>query len=149
MMGWSWLPFDRLSTRGLYDVLALRQRVFVVEQQCAYLDADGLDVQSWHGLGSTDDGVLVASARIVPPGLVSSEPAIGRVVTASEARGRGLGRRLMHEAIDQTKRLYPGQGIRVGAQCYLERFYTSLGFVTVGAPYDEDGILHVEMLREG
>jgi len=149
MIGWSWLPFDRLSPRELYEVLALRQRVFVVEQRCAYLDADGRDPQCWHGLGTDADGALVATCRIVPPGVAYAEPAIGRVATAPEARRTGLGRRLMLEAIDQTKRLFPGQGIRIGAQQYLERFYRSLGFVTVSEPYDEDGIPHLEMFREG
>ncbi len=148
-VGWSWLPFANLSTRELYGILALRQRVFVVEQTCPYLDADGRDPTCWHGMGATDDLTLVASARIVPPGLVYAEPSIGRVVTAPSARGHGVGRELMLEAIDQTKRLYPGQGIRIGAQRYLEKFYTSLGFVTVGEPYDEDAIVHVEMFREG
>ena len=87
--------------------------------------------------------------RIVPPGLVYAEAAIGRVATAPQARGRGLGRELMLEAIAQTKRLYPGGGIRIGAQRYLEKFYRSLGFVTSSEPYDEDGIEHVEMFREG
>lgn len=149
MIGWSWLPFDRLSTRELYELLALRQRVFVVEQRCPYLDADGRDPQCWHGLGTTGDGVLIATCRIVPPGVFYAEPAIGRVVTAPEMRRTGAGRLLMVEAIDQTKRLYPGQGIRLGAQRYLERFYTSLGFATVGEPYEEDGIPHLEMFREG
>lgn len=149
MMGWSWLPFDRLSPRELYSVLALRQRVFVLEQKCVYLDADGRDLQCWHGLGTEEDGALVATARIVPPGVAYAEASIGRVAIASEARGRGLGRELMHEAIAQTKRLYPGGGMRIGAQRYLEKFYGSLGFVTASAPYDEDGIEHVEMFREG
>ncbi len=148
MIGWSWLPFDRLSPREVYELLALRQRVFVVEQKCPYADADGRDFSCWHGLGTSGDGALVACARIVPPGLVYAEPAIGRVVTAPEVRRTGVGRELMLEAIDQTKRLYPGQGIRLGAQRYLEAFYRSLGFEPVGEPYDEDGIAHVEMFRE-
>lgn len=146
MLDWEWLPFDRLTGRQVHDLLALRQRVFVVEQRCAYLDADGLDPKCWHGLGSRD-GVLVACARIVPPGEKFAEPAIGRVVTAPEVRRSGLGRELMLEAIAQTKRLYPGQDIRLGAQRYLERFYRSLGFEPVGEPYDEDGIPHIEMVR--
>jgi ElaA protein len=92
--------------------------------------------------------VLVATARIVPPGLKYAEPAIGRVVTAPEVRRQGVGRALMLEAIAQLKRLYPGQGIRLSAQRYLEAFYRSLGFVAEGEPYEEDGIPHVEMLRE-
>jgi ElaA protein len=148
VLDWEWLPFDRLTTRQLYEVLALRQRVFVVEQNCPYLDADGLDPQCWHGLGRRGE-VLVASARLVPPGLKYAEPAIGRVVSAPEARGEGLGRELMLEAIAQVKRLYPGQDIRLGAQRYLEKFYRSLGFSPVGEPYDEDGIPHIEMVRGG
>jgi ElaA protein len=141
-----WLPFDRLTGREVHDVLQLRQRVFVVEQTCAFLDADGLDPKCWHGLGR-EDGVLVATARIVPPGVKHGEPAIGRVVTAPEVRRTGAGRALMQSAITQTKRLYPGQSIRLGAQRYLEKFYGSLGFSPVGEPYDEDGIPHIEMIR--
>lgn len=141
-----WLPFDRLSGREVHDVLQLRQRVFVVEQACAYLDADGADLKCWHGLGRVD-GVLVATARIVPPGVKFMEPAIGRVVTAPEVRRTGAGRALMVSAIAQVKRLYPGQDIRIGAQRYLETFYGSLGFEPTGEPYDEDGIPHIEMIR--
>jgi ElaA protein len=148
MLDWQWLPFDRLSVTQLYAVLALRQQVFVVEQRCAFLDADGVDPQCWHGLGERD-GALLASARIVPPGLAFAEPAIGRVVTAPSARGLGEGRALMREAIAQTQRLYPGAPIRIGAQQHLARFYASLGFTIASAPYDEDGIPHVEMLRSG
>jgi ElaA protein len=142
-----WLPFDRLSAREVHDVLQLRQRVFVVEQACAFLDIDGLDPSCWHGLGRDEAGVLVATARLVPPGLKYEEPAIGRVVTAPEVRRTGAGRALMSSAIAQVQRLYPGQRIRLGAQRYLEEFYGSFGFKPVGEPYDEDGIPHIEMVR--
>ncbi|MDP2270690.1 MAG: GNAT family N-acetyltransferase [Archangium sp.] len=142
-----WLPFDRLSGREVHDVLQLRQRVFVVEQTCPFLDADGLDPKCWHGLGRDEAGLLVATARLVPPGLKYEEPAIGRVVTAPEARRTGAGRALMSSAIQQVQRLFPGQHIRLGAQRYLETFYGSFGFRPVGEPYDEDGIDHIEMLR--
>lgn len=142
-----WLPFDRLTPRQVHDVLQLRERVFIVEQRCAYLDADGLDPKCWHGLGTLPDGSLVATARLVPPGLAYEEPAIGRVASSPDHRRAGFGRRLMQEAIRETRRLYPGQDIRIGAQRYLERFYGSLGFVPVGEPYDEDGIPHIHMLR--
>lgn len=142
-----WLPFDRLSGRELYDVLQLRQRVFVVEQTCPYLDADGVDLRCWHALG-VEGGRVVATARLVPPGEKYAEPAIGRVVTAPEVRRRGHGLTLMRSAIAQGQRLYPGQGLRLSAQRYLQRFYEGLGFVAVGEPYAEDGIPHVEMVRE-
>ncbi len=142
-----WLPFDRLSGREVHDVLQLRQRVFVVEQTCLFLDADGLDPKCWQALGRDEAGLLVATARLVPPGLKYEEPAIGRVVTAPEARRTGAGRALMSSAIQQVQRLFPGQPIRLGAQRYLETFYGSFGFRPVGEPYDEDGIDHIEMLR--
>ena len=142
-----WLPFDRLSGREVYDVMQLRSRVFVVEQTCPFLDADGLDLKCWHVLGRDQGGALVATARIVPPGISYEEPAIGRVVTAPEVRRTGAGRALMTSAIDQVKRLYPGQSIKIGAQRYLEKFYRSFGFEQVGEPYDEDGIAHIHMLR--
>ena len=141
-----WLPFDRLTGREVHDLLQLRSRVFVVEQTCVFLEADGLDPQCWHGLGR-DGGGLVATARIVPPGVKHEEPAIGRVVTAPEVRRSGAGRALMRSAIAQANRLFPGQPIRLGAQRYLEKFYGSLGFLPVGEPYDEDGIPHIEMVR--
>ena len=145
-IAWSWRAFAALTPAALYGVMALRQRVFVVEQACVYLDADGLDDRCRHCLGEVG-GVLVAYARLLPPGLKYAEPSIGRVVTAPEARRRRLGWELMRRALDEAARLYPGQPVRIGAQAYLERFYRGLGFVPVGAPYDEDGIAHVEMLR--
>jgi ElaA protein len=145
-VAWRWLPFSQLSLREFHDVLQLRQAVFVVEQRCTYLDVDGLDLQCWHGFGLEGD-VVVASARILPPGLVSPMPSIGRVATALKVRGRGLGRELMQEALATTQRLYPGQSISISAQVYLKKFYSSLGFVARGADYDEDGIAHVKMIR--
>lgn len=146
-MVWQWLPFGGLSARQLHDMFQLRQRVFVVEQKCPYLDIDGVDPQCWHGLGY-DNGVLVATSRIVPPGLKYAEPAIGRVVSAPEVRRKGVGRELMVESIAQLRRLYPGQAIKLSAQRYLEAFYASLGFAVAGEPYDEDGIPHIDMLKE-
>ena len=165
-LAWSLVHYDRIAADDLYEVLALRQRVFVVEQHCAFLDADGVDRDSWHLLGrnlsrpvgaeypekmpsalSTSHNVapLVAYLRIVPPGRRFHEPSIGRVVTAPEVRRQGLGRILMQEGIRRTRELYPGRVIKLSAQRYLEGFYGSLGFVVTGEPYDEDGIPHVDM----
>lgn len=148
MPHWRWFRFAELGVDRLYGLLALRSRVFVVEQNCPYLDADGLDPGSWHLLGHDDAGTLQACLRIVDPGLKFAEPSIGRVVTAPEARGLGLGRPLMREGIRQCESLWPGQAIRIGAQAHLQPFYGSLGFEAVGEPYDEDGIPHLEMLRK-
>jgi ElaA protein len=146
---WSLVHYDRITPEDLYDLLLLRQRVFVVEQRCAFLDMDGVDRFCWHLLGRRampDASPLAAYLRIVPPGRRFDEPSIGRVVTAPEVRRTGLGKVLMLEGIRLTKELYPGQAIKLSAQRYLENFYGSLGFVVSGEPYDEDGIPHIKMI---
>lgn len=140
------LSLDELSPRALYEVLALRQRVFVVEQDCAYLDADGLDHVARHLLAWEDDR-LVAYARLLPPGLRFVERAIGRVVVAPAARGRGLARELMERAIASIRAAHGDVPIALAAQAHLEPFYASLGFERTGDQYDEDGIPHVDMRR--
>lgn len=148
---WRWSRFDELSPDELYAVLQLRQRVFVVEQRCPYLDADGLDAGAYHLRGwlfGGDGGeVLGAYVRILPPGLKYAEPSIGRVVTHPRLRRTGLGKQLMREAIRRVEMLAAGAPVRIGAQCYLEPFYEEFGFAADSAPYDEDGIMHVEMVR--
>ena len=141
-MEWHDKPFAALTTAELYAILALRARVFVIEQNCVYNDVDGKDPVCRH-IWATRDGAVAAYLRIVPPGVSFAEVAIGRVVTAPEARRGGLGKELMQRGIAACG----AQPIRLGAQCYLERFYTELGFVRAGADYVEDGIPHLEMLR--
>lgn len=145
-MHWTWCRFAELGVDKLYDLLALRCQVFIVEQ-VPYLDPDGLDRAAWHLLGRDGAGVLHAYLRVVDPGAKYEEPSIGRVAVAAAARGQGLGRVLMHEGLARTAQVWPGRAVRIGAQAHLARFYGSLGFAPVGEPYDEDGIPHVEMLR--
>lgn len=147
-MHWACLRFGELGVQQLYDVLALRSEVFVVEQQCLFLDIDGLDPQTLHLLGTGDDGRLQAYARLIPPGLKAPDALIGRVVTSPAARGGGAGRALMLEAVAQCGRLWPGRAITLHAQAHLQRFYAGFGFGPVGEPYMEDGISHQEMRKE-
>ncbi|MBB4845441.1 ElaA protein [Paucibacter oligotrophus] len=145
---WQCAPLAELSTIQLYQALALRARVFVLEQQCLYLDPDGVDLRCWHLLGSDSGGGLLAYARLLPPlakGPAHRLPEIGRVVTAPEARGAGQGRQLMQQALRECARLWPGQDLALSAQAHLQGFYTSLGFEPVSAVYDEDGIAHIDM----
>ena len=147
---WQWSGFHQLSVGDLYAVLALRQRVFIVEQDCAYQDADGRDAEAWHllGWGNAKGGApLLAYARVFPPGVRYAEASIGRIATAPEVRGRGYGRLLTREAMRRCAELFPGAAIRLGAQRRLEEFYRELGFVAASEPYLEDGIEHVEMVR--
>jgi len=140
----SFCPFQSLSLDRLYAAMALRQRVFVVEQDCPYLDADGIDQNCLHVLGTAGD-VLVAYARILPPGLGHEHPRIGRVVTAPEVRGTGAGKQLMRFSIDCVRKEYGPCTVHISAQSYLERFYRELGFIPTGHEYLEDGIPHMAM----
>ncbi len=143
---WITREFAALSAEQLYQILQLRQQVFVVEQQCVYLDADGLDGEAVHVFATREEQVI-ACCRLLPPGLKYGEATIGRVCTALAQRGTGLGRALMHTALALSDARYPGQGIRISAQLHLQHFYADFGFVAVSAPYEEDGIPHIEMLR--
>jgi len=122
----------------------LRVDVFIVEQDCVFQDVDGVDPKCWHLLGYSDS-VLVAYCRILPAGVKFPEPSIGRVITARSVRRTGMGRVLMAEAMKRARELFGDRQIRIGAQAHLERFCNEFGFSKVGEPYDEDGILHIEM----
>ncbi len=150
MIDWQFSSFKDLGPADLYEVLAQRQQVFILEQACLYPDIDGLDPVAHHLLGwRTVEGKrqLVAYLRVLGPGVKYDEMSLGRVITTQAARGSGAGRALLARGIDCAEALYPGHRIRIGAQQYLEQFYQSFGFVTVSAPYDEDGIQHIDMLR--
>ena len=143
---WIEKPWAALTLDELYGILRLRQRVFVVEQSCPYVDADGKDRRCRHLWmpGSGDDPQ--AYLRIVPPGVSFAEPSLGRVITAPEARRSGLGKALMVEGLARAMAVHGLVPVRIGAQNYLERFYRELGFVRASDDYDEDGIPHLEML---
>ena len=148
---WQCTPFSELAPADLYAAIQLRQIVFVVEQKCAYLDADGADRVADHLLGWRPiDGrrTLVAYARLLPPKVKYAEASIGRVVSHPDVRGTGVGRLLMQEALARLERAAWGKEIRIAAQMYLERFYESFGFERVTDPYLEDDIWHVDMRRD-
>jgi ElaA protein len=138
-------PFHQLSVNELYQLLRLRSEVFVVEQNCVFLDQDNKDQQCYHLLLYADDK-LAAYCRLVPPGISYPEVSIGRVITSSAYRGTGLGRKIMELAIQGCHYLFGPAAIRIGAQTYALPFYRSLGFVEEGEAYDEDGIEHIEMV---
>ena len=146
-LNWRICPFDELTLRELQNIFMARQLVFSVEQDCAYLDADGHDENAWHvAAWASGERVPRAYARLIPPGIKYDEPSIGRVITTSAARGTGLGRELVRRAVALSHEVFPGQGIRISAQSRLEAFYEEAGFLVEGEPYMEDGIPHTEML---
>jgi ElaA protein len=147
---WQVLPFTELTGERMYTVLRLRQQVFVVEQNCAYLDLDNLDQQATHMLGMRD-GDLLAYQRCLPPGLSYPESSLGRIVVCPAVRGQQLGKELVLRGIEHNLLRWPDSGIRINAQAHLQDFYAALGFVAEGNEYLEDNILHRQMryrLRE-
>jgi ElaA protein len=145
MINWSFKPFDRLTQQELYALLRLRSEVFVVEQNCVFLDMDDKDRHCDHLMGWKGNA-LAAYSRIVPAGISYVETSIGRIVTSPAARGEGIGRELLVKSIEHLYTLYGRRDIRIGAQYYLKEFYASFGFVQKGEIYLEDGIEHIEML---
>jgi ElaA protein len=147
---WRTVPFEALSVRELQYIYRARPMVFVVEQECAFLDADGLDERAHHlAAWSLSQREPLAYARLLAPGAKYVEASIGRVLTTAAARGRGLGRETMVRALAHAAETWPGVAVRIAAQSRLEPFYASLGFIVAGPRYLEDGIDHTEMVHSG
>ncbi len=142
--------FNTLTVNELYKIMALRQEVFVVEQNCPYLDADGVDIYAHHLMLYNEEGQLIAYTRLVPEGIsYEGYTSIGRVVSSPSVRGLGVGKLLMQRSIEAVKAIFgSSQPIKIGAQSYLLAFYQNLGFVPTGEEYLEDGIPHTKMIRE-
>lgn len=139
--------FSDLSVQELYQIMELRQIVFIVEQNCAYLDADRKDIHAHHLMGTDVDGHLHAYTRLIPEGIsYDGYISIGRVINSPTIRGKGYGKELMQVSINKIHELYPGYPIKIGAQAYLKSFYESFGFVDINLPYLEDGIPHLKMV---
>lgn len=147
LIHFSWHRLDDLAGAVVHELIRIRESVFVVEQACAYQEADALDAQAWHLIAraGSSEGDIAAYLRVVDPGLSYAEPSIGRVLTSAAYRRAGWGRPLMREGILRTRAVHGPVGIRISAQAYLQVFYERLGFTVVGEPYLEDGIPHIEM----
>jgi ElaA protein len=145
-LDWQVKYYPELSTNEFHDIIELRLRAFVVEQNCSYLDLDGKDKKCYHLICRDGMGNVVATARILPPGLSYPEVAIGRVVIDESIRGKGIGHTLMEEAMKFTEAEFGKVAIRISAQKHLENYYNKHAFYSTGKEYPEDGIPHVEML---
>ena len=146
-INWEFKNFSELTLESLYDIMRLRQEVFVLEQNCPYLDADRKDIHSYHLLGYLDSE-LVTYLRLVKPGISFDELSFGRILTSKKIRGNGVGKILMEEGIKQSKIIFGNIPIRISAQKYLKKFYNAFGFKETGKEYLEDGIPHIEMIRK-
>ncbi len=138
--------FGDLTPQQMYEMLRLRSEVFVVEQNCVFLDMDNRDQDCYHLL-LYKDNVLEACARLVPPGVSYTQMSIGRIITSPAMRGTGLGKQLVSIAIQECYNLFGEGPIKIGAQLYAKGFYEWFGFVQTGDVYDEDGIDHIHMIK--
>lgn len=146
---WYYKSFKDLTNIELYQILQLRNEVFIVEQNCPFQDLDDKDFRCFHLMGfDTETQKILAYTRIVPAGVSYPEASIGRVVTSPLARGGGVGRILMQKSIELLEEIYGGVSIKIGAQLYLKKFYESFGFQQGGDVYLEDGIEHILMDRK-
>jgi ElaA protein len=138
--------FAALSLQELYAIMRLRQEVFIVEQNCPYLDADGKDLSSLH-LMCYEQEAIAAYVRLLPKGVsYENYVSIGRVVSGMAYRGKGYGRAIMKEALRVANKKWTNAPIKISAQVYLTRFYESLGFRVEGEIYLEDDIPHIAMV---
>ena len=144
---WKVKSFDQLNTAELYALLKIRQEVFVVEQNCPYLDADDYDQKALHLWGEFK-GEIVAYCRIFAPAIKYDEASIGRVLSNNHYRGYNLGRILMRNAIATIESRFRTKNVRISAQDYLLKFYREFGFEDTGKKYLEDDIPHTEMIRQ-
>jgi ElaA protein len=138
--------FQQLTTDELYAILQLRSEVFVVEQNCVYQDIDKKDQKALHVLGFKND-TLVAYTRLFQPGDYFENASIGRVVVRQNERQHKYGYDIMKVSINAIQQHYNETTIKISAQEYLVKFYSNLGFKTIGNSYLEDGIPHVAMVK--
>ena len=140
----TWKTFNELSLDDLYAILNLRQKVFVLEQDCPYIDADYSDQDAFHFLAYEDNN-LIAYLRAFKPGIKYEGSSLGRIVTEINSRGLGIGKKITIEGVNFLKKEYPNNEIVISAQHRLKEFYIDLGFTPRGEVYLEDDIDHIQM----
>lgn len=144
MIEWKIFKFPDLTPEYLYQALKLRQDIFILEQNCFYHDIDNLDQVSLH-LFLVSDSETAGYLRIVPPDKKFSEVSLGRILIASDFRGKKLGLKLVEKGIELATKYFKSP-IRIEAQEYLEQFYSDLGFKRDSGIYELDGINHLQMI---
>lgn len=146
-MSWVLKSFEELTNIELYRLLEQRVNIFVVEQECAYPEIDGKDIKCLH-LMKKDGDKIVAYTRLLPPGVSYEYASIGRVIVNPDYRGQKIGYELMEKSIEMIQEKFKTGTIKIQAQAHLSAFYLSFGFNPISEVYAEDGIPHVDMLRE-
>lgn len=134
------LSFDALSPRMLYDILNLRLKVFVEEQNIVYVDTDYDDIKADHVIYIINDEI-VSYARVLKKNQrYEGHMSIGRVATHVNHRNRGYATEILKIILSTYK-----ENFIISAQAYLINYYKKFGFKVISDPYIEEGILHVKM----
>jgi len=144
---WVTKTFAELTVDELYAILRLRSEVFVVEQNCIFLDLDNNDQKAFHTIGFIGDDVVATTRLFDKDIMYDGYQSIGRVVGSPRHRGLGIGKALMQYSISECERLFGKGPIKIGAQLYLKKFYNEQGFEQSGDVYLEDDIDHIPMIR--
>lgn len=147
MLNWNFKHYSELSRDEFHDLVALRIKVFVIEQNCPYQDLDGLDKVCYHLLTTNQKNEVVGTARIIPPGLLYTAAGIGRIVLDESVRGENHGHELMRQCKQFIFSIFDNYEIELSAQKHLEQYYNKHGFISTGNEYEEDGIPHVKMIH--
>lgn len=148
MLEFTWYHFSELTNDLLYKILCIRSEIFVVEQECLYLDPDGKDTHALHLVGVKNNEIF-AYLRLFLPSETQPYLSFGRVLTRANTRGKGYGKSLMHQLLSYADTRYPGRLIVCSAQARLQKFYNDLGFSVEGEAYLEDDMPHIKMVRGG
>lgn len=146
-MNWKLKKFDELTSRELYEILRLRNEVFIIEQECPYLDCDRKDYGAYH-LFLEDDTGVIAYLRVLDKGVTFDEVCIGRVIVKETHRGKGLAQEMLRLGLKVAEEKYGETTVKISAQQRLVKLYESVGFKQVSDMYMEDNIPHVAMIRE-
>lgn len=145
-LNWEIKHYNELSLDDFHDLIALRIKVFVIEQNCPYQELDGKDKKAFHLIGKSSKGEILGTLRVLPPGISYDEASIGRVVIDEKVRGQKLGHLMMKKALIFIENKFEDNTVRISGQKYLKKFYEDLNFVDIGKEYLEDGIPHLEMV---
>lgn len=147
--------FNELTNLELYNIIRIREEIFVLEQNCVYVDCDQLDpfcdflyvIEEMEDCDNYDSNFIIGTLRIMPPGVKFDRLTIGRVVVAQKARRQGLANKMMNKAIQYIEDKYGRVEIELSAQYFARSLYEKSGFQVVSDIYLEDGIDHVRMIR--
>ncbi len=145
---WKWKNFEEISKDELYEILSLRQKIFIVEQNSPFVDADFIDQKSLHLICKNSKNKICAYLRVIPPDIKFSEASFGRVFVIPEFRKNGLAKIAVQNCMNKIHELYGNVSIKIDAQIYLKKFYEDFGFVQIENPFDDAGVLHITMIKK-